>query len=113
MRIDSRPACHGRHARGTRDPLGKVPCEVAHRAKRRGIPVIALAGTLGKGASETFEHGIDAFASIIRRPCTLKEAMAQASKLLTCAVDDALRMVLIGMELQAIRRIHDLTGQHS
>ncbi|MFM9848697.1 MAG: glycerate kinase [Hyphomicrobiaceae bacterium] len=87
----------------SQSPLGKVPCEVAHRAKRLGIPVIALAGTLGKGASETFAHGIDAFASIIRRPCTLEEAMVQASELLTRAADDALRMVQVGIELQAVK----------
>lgn len=96
----------------SQSPRGKIPCEVAHRAKRRGIPVIALAGTLGDGAGEAFAHGIDAFASIIRRPCTLEEAMAQARELLTRAADDALRMVQVGIELQATKRIHDLAAQH-
>ena len=48
-------------------PYGKVPAEVARRAKLRGLPFIALAGTIGKGVTLNFEHGIDAFASIRRR----------------------------------------------
>jgi glycerate kinase len=93
-------------AEGTLDgqtAFGKVPCEVAQRAKRNGIPVIALAGTIGKGVSATLAQGIDAFASIIRRPCTLDEAIAEATKLLTRGAEDALRMVAVGIELERRR----------
>ena len=82
-------------------PHGKVPCEVARRARRRGTPVMALAGSIGKGATETFAHGIDAFASIIKCPCTLDEAIGEAKKLLTCAAEDAMRMVAVGVGLGA------------
>ncbi|NJO22151.1 MAG: glycerate kinase [Sphingomonadales bacterium] len=81
-------------------PLGKVPCEVARRAKRRGIPVIALAGTIGTGARKTLAQGIDAFASILRCPCTLDEAIADARRLLSRGAEDALRMVAVGMGLE-------------
>jgi glycerate kinase len=89
-------------AEGTLDGqsvLGKVPCEVARRAKRRGIPVIALAGTIGAGVSHIFAHGIDAFVSILRRPCTLDEAIADAVSLIECSAEDALRMVAVGIGL--------------
>jgi glycerate kinase len=82
-------------------PYGKVPCEVARRAREKGIPVIALAGTIGKGVDATFENGIDAFASIIKRPCTLDEAIAKGEKLLRRAAEDAMRMVAVGMRLAA------------
>ncbi|MFN0190415.1 MAG: glycerate kinase [Aestuariivirga sp.] len=82
-------------------PFGKVPCEVARRAREKGIPVIALAGTIGKGVQTTFENGIDAFASIVKRPCTLEEAIFKCEKLLRRAAEDAMRMVLIGMRLAA------------
>ncbi len=82
-------------------PFGKVPAEVAMRAKQRGLPVIVLAGTIGKGVDINFEHGIDAFASILKRPCTLEEAIAQAGTLLRRAAEDALRMVAVGMNLRA------------
>jgi glycerate 2-kinase len=80
-------------------PHGKVPAEVARRAKERGLPVIALAGTLGKGVAVNFEAGIDAFASIVKRPCTLEEAIAKAGKLLMRAAEDATRMVRVGFML--------------
>lgn len=84
-------------------PFGKVPAEVAQRAKRRGLPVIALAGTIGAGVEINFEHGIDAFASILSRPCTLDEAIAQAGPLLRRAAEDTLRMVSVGLRLGAAR----------
>ena len=82
-------------------PFGKIPAEVARRAKKRGIPVIALAGTIGRGRVRiNFEHGIDAFASILKRPCTLEEAIAETEKLLRRAAEDAIRMIGVGIRLQ-------------
>ncbi|MCV3271307.1 glycerate kinase [Roseobacter sinensis] len=80
-------------------PYGKVPCEVARRARERGIQTIALAGTLGKGVRETLDNGIDAFASIIKRPCSLDEAIHKGEKLLRRAAEDAMRMMIVGMRL--------------
>jgi glycerate 2-kinase len=80
-------------------PFGKVPAEVAGRAKKLGLPVIALAGTVGKGSRANFDAGIDAFASILRRPCSLDEAIENAEKLLTRAAEDAIRMVQVGLRL--------------
>ncbi|MBW0368505.1 glycerate kinase family protein [Ensifer adhaerens] len=80
-------------------PFGKVPAEVGHRAKEAGRPVIALAGTIGKGVTLNFEHGIDAFASILKAPCTLDDAISAAPKLLVRAAEDAVRMVRVGMLL--------------
>ncbi len=80
-------------------PYGKVPAEVAQRAKKRGLPVIALAGTIGKGVDINLQHGIDAFASILTRPCTLDEAIASAGKLLRQSAEDALRMICVGMRM--------------
>lgn len=83
----------------SQSPFGKVPCEVARRARDRGIPVIALAGTIGRGVDQTLETGIDAFASIIKRPCSLETAMEGAQKLLRRAAEDAMRMILVGTRL--------------
>ncbi|MBK5566356.1 glycerate kinase [Ensifer sp. SSB1] len=80
-------------------PFGKVPAEVGHRAKEAGRPVIALAGTIGKGVTLNFDHGIDAFASIVKAPCTLDDAINAAPKLLVRAAEDAVRMVRVGMLL--------------
>lgn len=80
-------------------PYGKVPAEVARRAKRHGLPVVALAGTIGKGVTLNFDCGIDAFASILKRPCTLDEAIGKAEALLVDAAEDAMRMVAVGMAI--------------
>lgn len=85
-------------------PFGKVPAEVAARAKKRGLPVIALAGTIGRGVEVNLKHGIDAFASMLRRPCTLDQAIADAGGLLRRSAADMLRMVCVGMRLSAPRR---------
>ena len=82
---------------------GKVPCEVARHAKRRGVPVIALAGIIHQGAADLLAEGIDAFASIIDRPCTLDEAIGDTSKLLTSATTNALRMISIGIHMNGTR----------
>ena len=42
-------------------PSSKVPAEVARRAKARGIPVIALCGTIGEGVTANLDsryHGV-------------------------------------------------------
>ena len=80
-------------------PYGKVPCEVARRAEQRGIPTIALAGTIGKGVNQTFDHGISAFASILKRPCTLEEAIRDGERLLRRAAEDAMRMMSVGLQM--------------
>lgn len=80
-------------------PFGKVPAEVARRAKARGLPVIALAGAIGDGAKANLDCGIDAFASIQMQPRTLDEALASASDLLRHAAEDTMRIVVTGMRL--------------
>lgn len=87
-------------------PYGKVPCEVARRAAQYGVPTIALAGSIGKGVRETLDNGIDAFASIIKRPCSLEEAIEKGDKLLRRAAEDAMRMVVVGMRLKETEQSH-------
>ncbi|UFM66545.1 glycerate kinase [Paracoccus sp. MA] len=82
-------------------PFGKVPCEVARRADAIGIPTVALAGTIGKGARQTYEHGIGAYASIMRRPCSLEKAIGEGAKLLRNAAENTMRMLLVGQRLAA------------
>ncbi|KAL4938826.1 hypothetical protein BDV06DRAFT_231503 [Aspergillus oleicola] len=80
-------------------PRGKIPSEVALRARGRGIPVIVLAGTVGQDARVNYEVGIGAFTSILQRPTTLEEAIENTERLLTDAAEGAMRMVTIGQRL--------------
>ena len=77
-------------------PRGKIPAEVARRAKLHGLPVIALAGTVGEEADINYEHGIDAFTGMIQAPGTLDEAIQNASELLKDCAEGAMRMVMVG-----------------
>jgi|TARA_R110002094_G_scaffold131287_1_gene124502 glycerate kinase len=58
-----------------------------------------LAGTIGKGVDQTFAHGISAFASILKRPCTLEEAIRDGERLLRSAAEDAIRMMTVGLRM--------------
>ncbi len=78
-------------------PRGKVPAEVARRAKLHGRPVLALAGTLSEGAHDV--PGVDACHGILPAPMELAEALVRASELLTDATERALRMIVLGARL--------------
>ena len=86
-------------------PYGKVPCEVARRAAERDIQTVALAGTIGKGVDQTLSHGISAFASILKRPCTLEEAIRDGDRLLRRAAEDAMRMMCVGLRMSQKKRV--------
>lgn len=45
---------------------GKVPVGIANRAKKYGVPVIALCGSIGEGMEAVYEHGITAVFSAVR-----------------------------------------------
>lgn len=55
--------------------MGKAPIGVAKLAKKHNKPVIAFSGCVTDDAILCNEHGIDAFFPIVRKPCTLAEAM--------------------------------------
>ncbi|NHC33737.1 glycerate kinase [Scytonema millei] len=80
-------------------PRGKIPAEVAQRAKKYQLPVIALAGTIGRDAEVNFDCGIDSFESILDTPCSLGDAIANAPELVTKAAERVVRSVLVGQKL--------------
>lgn len=55
--------------------MGKAPIGVAKLAKKYNKPVIAFSGCVTDDAVVCNEHGIDAFFPIVRKPCTLEDAM--------------------------------------
>ncbi len=55
--------------------MGKAPVGVAKLAKKYNKQVIAFSGCVTDDAVTCNEHGIDAFFPIVRKPCTLEEAM--------------------------------------
>lgn len=81
---------------------GKIPAEVARRAKRYGRPVLALAGTIGPDAHLVYGSGIDAFAGILPGPMPLAEAISRGEEILADGAERALRMVLLGTALTPV-----------
>ena len=55
--------------------MGKAPIGVARIAKKYGVPVLAVAGSILPESCVCNENGIDAYFSILPRPMTLAEAM--------------------------------------
>ena len=80
-------------------PRGKIPAEIATRAKKFGVPVVAIVGTVGKGAAINHDHGIDAYLSILQEPCTLEDAIENAGELVTVCAEDVTRLVMVGRNL--------------
>lgn len=80
-------------------PDGKIPCEVARIAKKYNIPVIAITGTIGRGAESNYDAGIDAYVSIIQNPVTLEKAISKAPQWIEESVECILRQITIGLKL--------------
>ena len=74
----------------------KAPVGVAQRAKRLGIPVVGVSGSLGAGFQDVHEHGIDALTSITPGPMSLDEASTRAAELIANATEQALRFMKAG-----------------
>jgi len=68
---------------------GKVPVGVAKLAKKFNVPVIALAGDIGKGTESLYDLGIDGIVSTTSRAMPLEEAMKHSLEL---TEDEAFRL---------------------
>ncbi|WP_460800009.1 glycerate kinase family protein [Microbacterium sp. GXF0217] len=82
-------------------PRGKVPAEVAMRARIAGVPVLGIAGSLGEGAPAVHDIGIGAIASILTVPMALEQAVEQGEALLRDAAERSMRLVMLGSALAA------------
>jgi glycerate kinase len=71
---------------------GKTPMGVARVAKRHGVPVVVLAGTLGEGYQQLYAHGIDAAFALASGPMSLEQACANAGPLLQARASDIARL---------------------
>lgn len=58
---------------------GKTPIGVAKAAKKYGVSVIGLAGSLSDDSDVVHEHGIDALFTIVPGTITLPKAFEQAA----------------------------------
>ena len=75
---------------------GKAPVGVAKRAKRHGIPVVAVVGGRADDLGDVYDAGIDLVLSIATGPITLAESIARADVLVPIAGENAIRALLLG-----------------
>ncbi|RBQ99938.1 hypothetical protein VDGD_08238 [Verticillium dahliae] len=88
-------------------PRGKIPAEIGMRAKKYGLPVVAIAGTIGPGARVNYDVGIDAYTCILQKPTTLAEAVLEAEKLTQESAEGVMRMIVVGRML-ASRKLYQM-----
>ena len=79
--------------------FGKTPVGVAKLAKKLGIPVIAIAGSIADGADEVHKAGIDAIIDIVSTPMPLEKAVRNAFDLTVEAATRAARFISIGLSI--------------
>lgn len=71
---------------------GKVVVGVARRAKRAGVPVIAVVGDIAPGAAAAYEEGVTAMFSTNRRAVPWEQARLTAKEDLRAAAGDLFRL---------------------
>lgn len=72
---------------------GKVIVGVAHRAKRLGIPVIAVVGDIGDDIACIYDEGVSGIFSINRVAVPYEAAKARAEKDLALTMDNLMRFI--------------------
>ncbi len=75
---------------------GKAPIGAARLAKKHGVPVLCLAGGIGKVSGKVYSAGVTGIATLVNGPVELEYAMKHAAELLSDAAERAVRIISIG-----------------
>ncbi len=75
----------------------KAPIVVAQRAEKLGVPVIAVAGSLGEGHQAVLEHGVNDVESAAPPDLPLDEALRRADELVGEAAERVVRRYRKGL----------------
>ena len=79
--------------------FGKVMQGVGVHARAKGIPVLGLSGSLGKGALDICQHGVGSLMTTVNAPMPLSEALDRAEELYLEGAERMFRFVRVGMDL--------------
>ncbi|AMO57400.1 glycerate kinase [Endozoicomonas montiporae] len=74
---------------------GKTPVGVARVARSLGVPVIALAGSVGQGSEVVYEHGINAVFPVVHGAVTLTEALESGKDNLERTAENIARLLIL------------------
>jgi len=75
--------------------FGKTPFGVAQLARQFNIPVVAIAGSLGRDYQTLYSKGFDAIYSIVNKPMLLEEAMQRGAELIEETTVNIIKTMLI------------------
>lgn len=73
--------------------MGKVLSGISRRAKKAGVPVVALSGAVEDGSEALYQEGMTALFSACRTIMPLEEALSEAEKNLYGAASDLFRLI--------------------
>ncbi|MBV9120474.1 MAG: glycerate kinase, partial [Chloroflexi bacterium] len=76
--------------------FGKASLTIARRARKAGVPALAITGGLEAGYEAAFEQGLDAVMPVVSRPMNLEEARRDAAELIQSATERAFRIMALG-----------------
>ena len=72
---------------------------IGMHCKAHNIPAVAIVGSMGKGAEDIFDYGIESMITTINGVMTLPEALENAEELYLCAARRMFRMLRAGSRL--------------
>jgi len=73
---------------------GKAPVGIARRAKRHNVPVIGIAGSIGRDIDLLYDMGFTSIISTISSPGTLEETLDLCREDLSAAVKSIIRLIV-------------------
>ena len=81
--------------------FNKAPVGVARHAKAHGVPTVLLAGSLGPGYEELYDHDVAAVVCIADRPMSFEQSLSRSGELLESAAEHTMRLILAGAGMRA------------
>ncbi|MBQ9153631.1 MAG: glycerate kinase [Solobacterium sp.] len=79
--------------------FGKVMQGVGERSAKKGIVAVGLSGSLGRDASQIYNHGIESLITSVDSPMQIEEAISRAEELYYLAAIRMFRFVRAGMKI--------------
>lgn len=89
----------GEGATDWQSAFGKVMQGVGMRCKKHNIPAVAIVGSMGKGAEDIFDYGIESILTTVNGIMPLEEALDRADELYLGAAKRMFRMLKAGTRL--------------
>ena len=80
--------------------FNKAPVGVARHAQAHGVPTVLLAGGLGPGYEELYDHGLAAVVCIADRPMTFDVSLSRTAELLEAAAERSMRLIATGQGMR-------------